>query len=249
MNNLIIFKHGEAVCNSLQVAERFEKRHQEIIYAIEGRKCSCKGKGCKKCNGRGYQQLGILQEDLEINTKSHLSELFIKSSYKDAGGRIRPLYYMNRDGFALLAMGFTGKDALKWKLEYIRAFNAMEAIITEHQSPAWQQARTEGKKARRMETDAIKAFVIYAQEAGSKSADKYYIHYSKLADKAVGITDRDTASVDQLLNLRVIEMVIDRTVLAEIAAGTEYHQAFKNVRDKVQQVAALAFTPHMAIAG
>ena len=33
---------------------------------------------------------------------------------------------MNRDGFTLLAMGFTGKDALEWKLKYIRAFNMME---------------------------------------------------------------------------------------------------------------------------
>lgn len=33
---------------------------------------------------------------------------------------------MNRDGFSLLAMGFTGKDALHWKLRYIEAFNKME---------------------------------------------------------------------------------------------------------------------------
>ena len=38
---------------------------------------------------------------------------------------------MNRDGFTLLAMGFTGKAALEWKLKYIAAFNEMEKKLTE----------------------------------------------------------------------------------------------------------------------
>ena len=92
MEELVMLKKEEVLCTSLDVAKRFRKRHQEILYAIEGRKCSCSGKGCKKCNGRGYQQLGILQEDLEISVKSHLSKMFQKSTYKDDGGRTRPLY-------------------------------------------------------------------------------------------------------------------------------------------------------------
>ena len=41
------------------------------------------------------------------------------------------MYIMNRDGFSLLVMGFTGKDALDWKLKYIDAFNKMEKKIKE----------------------------------------------------------------------------------------------------------------------
>ena len=48
--------------------------------------------------------------------------------------RTRREYLMNQDGFALLAMGFTGKEALEWKLKYINAFNQMEALITERKS-------------------------------------------------------------------------------------------------------------------
>ena len=41
---------------------------------------------------------------------------------------------MNRDGFSLLVMGFTGSKALEWKVRYIQAFNAMEAkLAMEHQ--------------------------------------------------------------------------------------------------------------------
>lgn len=121
-------------------------------------------------------------------------------------------------------------------------------IQINHQSPHWQSARLEVKKARRMETDAVKAFVQYAAAQGSMSADKYYIHFSNMADKAAGIADRDTASTEQLLNLRMIEKIIERAVLSEISAGTEYHQAYQNVNGKVQQFAVLAFGPVLALA-
>ena len=48
------------------------------------------------------------------------------------------MYLMNRDGFTLLAMGFTGKQALEWKLKYIKAFNEMEAELKAKQEPKSQ---------------------------------------------------------------------------------------------------------------
>lgn len=52
--------------------------------------------------------------------------LFIKSSYVHPQNKqTYPFYIMNRDGFSLLVMGFTGKEALEWKLQYIKAFNQM----------------------------------------------------------------------------------------------------------------------------
>lgn len=41
------------------------------------------------------------------------------------------MYYMNRDGFTLLVMGYTGEKAMKFKLAYIRQFNAMEKALFE----------------------------------------------------------------------------------------------------------------------
>lgn len=49
--------------------------------------------------------------------------------YTDAKGERRPAYRLTRDGFTLLAMGFTGKKALAFKLAYIDAFNKMEAAL------------------------------------------------------------------------------------------------------------------------
>jgi phage regulator Rha-like protein len=51
---------------------------------------------------------------------------FARVEYKDRKGQMRPEYLLSRDGFAVLAMGFTGARALMFKLAYIKAFNALE---------------------------------------------------------------------------------------------------------------------------
>ena len=58
-----------------------------------------------------------------------LGEMFFELNEPDSYGRERRVIYMNRDGFTILAMGFTGKKALQFKLKYIEAFNQMENHI------------------------------------------------------------------------------------------------------------------------
>lgn len=105
MNNLV-FKgqNNQALTNSLLVAEKFGKEHQHIL--------------------RDIRNL--------IGGMSNFGETpyFVETSYiHEQNGREYPMYVMNRDGFTLLAMGFTGEKALKFKLEYINAFNQMEEMI------------------------------------------------------------------------------------------------------------------------
>jgi Rha family phage regulatory protein len=62
---------------------------------------------------------------------------FAPSSYTNAQGKTQPEYLISKDGFCLLAMGFTGPDALAWKRLYIKAFNRMaEEIATAARVPA-----------------------------------------------------------------------------------------------------------------
>lgn len=65
--------------------------------------------------------------------------MFEETTYiNDQNGQEYPIFIMNRDGFTLLAMGFTGKKALKFKLDYIAAFNAMEKALKEQKKPLSQ---------------------------------------------------------------------------------------------------------------
>lgn len=97
-------KNNKPVTNSREVAENFEKEHRNVLQSIEN----------------------LTAEN------SAVKNMFHKTTYTNDRGREYPEYLMNRDGFTLLAVGFTGKKALKFKLDYIAAFNAMEEKLKQN---------------------------------------------------------------------------------------------------------------------
>lgn len=179
MNELVYLKNDEAVCSSLLVAEKFEKRHADVMRAIDNLVENDSTQNCVQCFKRG--------------------------TYKDSTGKSNKMYVMNRDGFTFLVMGFTGKKANEWKWQYIKAFNQMEKFIREKQTKIWIETRKAGKLTRKAETDTIKNLVEYAKAQGSQHADKLYMTYSKLANKMAGVSKRDEATVMQLNNLSLME--------------------------------------------
>ena len=160
MEELVIIRKDEAVCNSLQISNMFKKNHQHILRDID---------------------------KLTVQNRT-VKNMFQESSYKAENGQVYRMYYLNRDGFSLLVMGFTGKKALEWKLKYIQAFNEMERQLKEKQSIQWQQTRLVARDMRKLETAEIKKLVQYAQAQGSKNAKKYYLALSKLANKTIGLS-------------------------------------------------------------
>ncbi len=98
MNDLVEIQNRQAVTTSLKVAEVFAKDHRHVLESIENIKAE----------------------------NSALTKFFYEGTYKAGTGKAYKMYYMNRDGLTLLAMGFTGKKAMEWKLKYIEAFNQME---------------------------------------------------------------------------------------------------------------------------
>lgn len=234
MKDLVFVKGNRAVCDSLQVAEKFKKRHAEVVYAIEGRPCSCGGKGCSKCNYRGYQQRGLLA-DLGVCATSQSPPMFKKIHYVHPQNRQEYFKYLiDRDGFTLLAMGFTGKEALLWKLRYIQAFNLMEQTLAQQRSLIWQNTREYAKAIRKQETDVIKLFVEYAEGQGSLHAGRYYSCFSVLADSASGITNRDMADVARLNRLAIIENIITNCILNCIQNQMPYRDIYQECRHKVR---------------
>jgi Rha family phage regulatory protein len=106
--SLVAVENEHAVTTSMRVAEVFGKEHYNVMKAIKSLDCS--------------------EEFRAVNFNAS------KIDYKN--GNIKkqlPMYYITRDGFMFLVMGFTGKTAAKWKEAYIKAFNEMEAKIRAEQ--------------------------------------------------------------------------------------------------------------------
>lgn len=100
----VVNNNGQLVVSSRQVAENFGKQHKDVLKSIE----SIKAQNCA------------------------VTSMFYETWYQAGTGKRYKMYLMNRAGFSLLAMGFTGSKALEWKLKYIEAFNEMEKALKEH---------------------------------------------------------------------------------------------------------------------
>lgn len=94
-------RNGHAFASSRDVAETFGKRHDDVLKAVRNLGCS---------------------EQFRLRN-------FAESSYKNTQNKKQPEILMTRDGFVLLAMGFTGKKAMAFKEAYICRFNEMEDFI------------------------------------------------------------------------------------------------------------------------
>jgi len=94
---------------------------------------------------------------------------------------------------------------------------------------------------RRNETDVIKDFIEYAKSQGSKSADKYYIHFSKLADNIAQIEDRSNTSVTVLNNLTLIENIIAKLIKEEMEFNTPYIKIYIKCKQRLEEISKLAY--------
>jgi len=101
MNQLVFKNNNQAVTSSISISNNFGKRHDNVLRDIEN-----------------------LRKDV-----LNFEEMFYESTEPDSYGRDRKVYLMNRDGFTLLAMGFTGSKAMEFKMKYINEFNKMEQFL------------------------------------------------------------------------------------------------------------------------
>ena len=211
MNELVYLKNEQALTDSVTVAEMFGKEHAKVMRSIDR-----------------------LLETLAKNGEP--SNLFFLAKRKADDGQLHRIYLMNRDGFSLLVMGFTGKKALEWKLKYIEAFNKMESVIMERKTAVWLETRQQGKLIRKEETDIIQKLVEYAKGQGSENSKMLYMTYTKLANKMAGITKRDTATNAQLNDLSTMERLIAKVVLDGMAEGKHYKDIYKDSKQRLETV-------------
>ena len=100
-------QNDQVITTSLLVAETFEKEHRNVLKSIR---------------------------KLMSATNVAVAQMFDETTYVNEQGKEQPMFFMNRDGFTLLAMGFSGEKALEFKVKYINAFNKMESELKSQQT-------------------------------------------------------------------------------------------------------------------
>ena len=157
------------VVTSLDVAETFEKEHRRVLQDIRDLKCS---------------------EEFRLHN-------FVQSSYVNEQGHNQSMFIMTKDGFTLLAMGYTGEKAMKFKEAYINQFNQMEELL-------------KGKLIEREKGIAVRQSLTKAIQQSSENERMHGHAYSTYTDivyrTVFGKTAkqlREEYGIDKKANLRV----------------------------------------------
>lgn len=166
MTNLVIMKDQQAVTTSLQVADNFGKRHSDVLESVKN-----------------------------LVTENSVAKYFSEGFYENRGKEY-PLYYMNRDGFTLLAMSFTGKAALQFKLKYIEAFNQMEDHIKQ------QQQIPDTPRG-------LALLALAANEEASKRLDDIDTRLVDIEENKL-ITTEDKGTIDRAVQKKVYQICKDQ---------------------------------------
>lgn len=213
---LVLLDHGEVWTTSFMIAEKFSKRHKDVLRAIEKKPCSAK-----------FRQRN-----------------FAPAEYLDEQGKPRRMYRLTRDGFSLVVMGFTGESAVAWQERFIGAFSQMERELRRLASirtlPDWQEARLLGKQDRRDLTDAVQALCKRAHDRGDSTTPlaKWAMSATKVVasvlfdcngEHITAIRDRLTAR--QLRRLAMAEEIYAQAI--ECCLETDLHHKAINVQAKV----------------
>ncbi|HHQ6553302.1 TPA: Rha family transcriptional regulator [Serratia fonticola] len=169
-----IFIHdGKAVTTSLAVANFFKKTHDNILKKIRAVITECEPE---------YHLVNF-------------NEVVRDVPGGDGAIRKMPMFELTRDAFVLIVMGFTGKKALQWKIDYIGAFNRMEAKLRKGTPPAQYQILTtlEGDHVVKVEHVSPGKVLLHPSECLEIAQRSGYvvIHY----------TDLKKMTVDEFLKL------------------------------------------------
>lgn len=111
MSTLVTIDHEKIVTDSRTLAKTFRKSHKDVLRAFDNLQCSP-----------------------EFSQRN-----FAPAEFMDAQGKLRRGLTMTKNGFAILAMGFTGPEAVAFKERYIEAFDAMEEHIKNTEKNLWQK--------------------------------------------------------------------------------------------------------------
>ena len=216
-NALVFLENDTPLTTSRIVAEQFGKKHKDVLESIR-----------------------------EILAAENSATKFFHESTFNNRGKAYPQFLMTKDGFALLAMGFTGKKALQFKLKFIDAFKRMEDTLRELAAnpiidQRWLETRIGTKISHKPFTDAVALLISHVRRNGDTRPDGFfYGHITKILQNACGIRrgQRDNAPVANLNKLDQVQQMIANLILQILATRPDiktFEQFVATIRLQLNQ--------------
>ena len=221
MDNLVILKGNDVFTNSWVIAEGTGNSHRAIKSIVDK-------------YSDDFKEFGKLSYHSKWFENEKQKKIFSDNSKGVSREKTKiEVILLNEPQATLLITYLRNTEQVRrFKKNLVFEFYRMRDFIREKQTPAWQESRQTGITTRKKETDAIKRLCEYATAQGSKHPERLYTAYTKLANKAAGITNRTTATNLQLSVLTVAESIIAQTIDAGIEENKPYKEIYQDCERK-----------------
>ena len=225
MDNLLTVKKDKIYVATDILAKELKRPHQRIILLV-------------KAYENELKKIGILT--------------FEKSLKTGKSGQPKNIYYLNEEQYLFLIMNMRTKSnekdlVLNLKLKISKQFVSMRKWIleqkTQKQNQQYIETRNQSKIGRKQETDIIKIFIEYAKKQGSKSADTYYMNFSKMENNSFFIIKekfpnvRELLDINQLSKIIVADMIVKQAIIDGMEKEMYYKDIFQLAKKKVVELA------------
>lgn len=222
MDNLVILKGNDVFTNSWVIAEGTGNSHRAIKSIVDK-------------YSDDFKEFGKLSYHSKWFKNEKQKKIFSDNSKGVSREKTKiEVILLNEPQATLLITYLRNTEQVRrFKKNLVFEFYRMRDFIREKQTPAWQESRQTGITTRKKETDAIKRLCEYATAQGSKHPERLYTAYTKLANKAAGITNRTTATNLQLSVLTVAESIIAQTIDAGIEENKPYKEIYQDCKRKL----------------
>jgi Rha family phage regulatory protein len=193
LNQLVFVEKNQAVTDSLTVAEVFSKEHARVM--------------------RDIRELGCSEEFRVGN--------FAESTYLNSQNKEMPMYYMNQKGFTLLAMGYTGKEAMKFKEAYINEFERLE---TELKKPRVLSEREQLVAAMKLSIESAEEIAVMKEEVVEVKSEMKEVR--GLVENQITLDHGEQRRVQIGIASRIYELESDKSLRSPLFA--ELYREIRN---------------------
>ena len=226
MNELVFFKHKQALTTSLIVAEGTDNQHESIMRLINEHKTR-------------FERWGqIYFTDLK--------------SGNPKGGRPTKVALLNeQQATFLITLLRNNEIVLDFKSELVDRFYKMREVLRNHQDPQWQTTRFDVKEGYKTLSAVVQDLHKFAVTQGCKVSEKvFYMNFAKLINKTLGIDagTRDTLAAWQLYEIEKLQFIARTVIKGLLAQGANYHEPYHQLKSTLEAYARLSFITQRLLA-
>lgn len=219
MNNLVVIMKNDVFTNSKAIADGVGIQHKSVVELL-----------------KDYSYLPELHR-------------FETAKVKTKGRSLEVIYLTELQATILITLMKNSPKVIEFKVrlakEFFKQRKIINALLAQKQNAEWLEVRNKTKCMRKESMDVIQEFIVYAKKQGSKSAEKYYMNFSRMELSGLFILEekypnaRDVMSIRQLNLIELADEAIANSLKESMANNLNYKDCYTAAKEKIELLARI----------